>query len=71
MNIPSPQYIDLPTGRLAYRAGGDGPPLLLIHGWGGSSRHWLGAFVTLAEDHTVYAIDLPGYGESPAGRWRR
>ena len=67
MNIPALQYIELPTGRMGYRVCGDGPPLLLIHGWGGSSRHWLGAFVTLAESHTVYAIDMPGYGDSPPG----
>ncbi|MEI8306193.1 MAG: alpha/beta hydrolase [Chloroflexales bacterium] len=67
MNIPALQYIELPTGRLAYRVGGEGPPLLLIHGWGGSSRHWLAAYVTLTEGHTVYAIDMPGYGESPPG----
>jgi pimeloyl-ACP methyl ester carboxylesterase len=67
MEIPALKYIELPTGRLAYRKGGDGPPLLLIHGWGGSSRHWLGAFANLAEHHTIYAIDLPGYGESPPG----
>ncbi len=65
MDIPSLEYIDLPAGRLAYRRGGDGPPLLLLHGWGGSSRHWMGAFATLAGQHTVYALDMPGFGELP------
>lgn len=65
MDIPGLRYIDLDAGRLAYRREGEGPPLLLIHGWGGSSRHWLGAFVTLVRQHTVYALDLPGFGESP------
>ncbi|NNJ11702.1 alpha/beta hydrolase [Chloroflexales bacterium ZM16-3] len=67
MNIPAIQHIDLSVGRLAYRKGGDGPPLLLIHGWGGSSRHWLGAFATLAGSHTIYVLDMPGFGESPPG----
>ncbi|MBX0329381.1 alpha/beta fold hydrolase [Oscillochloris sp. ZM17-4] len=65
MAIPAIQYIELPTGRLAYRRGGDGPPLLLIHGWGGSSRHWMGAFATLADSHSIYVLDMPGFGESP------
>jgi pimeloyl-ACP methyl ester carboxylesterase len=67
MSLPSLQSVDLPNGRMAYRAGGDGPPLLMLHGWGGSSRHWVGAFSLLAGHHTVYAIDMPGYGESPPG----
>jgi pimeloyl-ACP methyl ester carboxylesterase len=67
MDIPEIQYIDLPAGRMAYRKGGAGAPLLLLHGWGGSSRHWLGAFAALAERNTIYALDLPGFGESPPG----
>jgi pimeloyl-ACP methyl ester carboxylesterase len=58
-------FVQLPGGRLAYRRAGVGPPLLLIHGWGGSSRHWLGAFATLAERHDLIAPDLPGFGASP------
>ncbi|WP_161569136.1 alpha/beta fold hydrolase [Candidatus Oscillochloris fontis] len=65
MDIPSLQHINLPSGRLVYRTYGSGPPLLLLHGWGGSSRHWLGAFAVLANNHTLYAPDLPGFGESP------
>ncbi len=65
MDIPSLQHIDLPSGRLVYRTYGSGPPLLLLHGWGGSSRHWLGAFAVLANNHTLYAPDMPGFGASP------
>jgi pimeloyl-ACP methyl ester carboxylesterase len=65
MEIPSLRHIDLPSGRLVYRKAGDGPPLVLLHGWGGSSRYWLGAFAVLTDTHTVYAPDLPGFGESP------
>lgn len=67
MKLPELQHINLPTGRLAYRVSGDGPPLLLLHGWGGSSRYWLGAFATLADSHTIYALDMPGFGDSPPG----
>ncbi|WP_129633358.1 alpha/beta fold hydrolase [Candidatus Oscillochloris fontis] len=51
---------------IAYRRHGRGRPLLLIHGWGGSSRYWRGTLETLADQHDVIAIDLPGYGDSPA-----
>lgn len=43
---------------------GDGPPLVLVHGW---AMHG-GVFATLAERlrsrHTLYLIDLPGHGLS-------
>lgn len=62
--LPALQYVDLPQGRMAYRAAGEGPPLLLIHGWAASSRYWLAAFPSLAGARTVYALDLPGFGDS-------
>ncbi|MFQ3663047.1 MAG: alpha/beta hydrolase [Chloroflexaceae bacterium] len=65
MSLPAPRLIRLPSGYLAYRRAGVGPPLVLIHGWGGSSRHWLGAFVTLSDEYDVIAVDLPGFGASP------
>ncbi len=43
---------------------GDGPPLVLLHGWAMHS----GVFATLAqhlrERHTLYLVDLPGHGSS-------
>jgi pimeloyl-ACP methyl ester carboxylesterase len=64
MTFPAIKTVRTPNGTLAYRVAGNGPPLVLIHGWGGSSRHWMGAYFTLTQTHTVYAIDLPGFGES-------
>ncbi|MFV9503883.1 MAG: alpha/beta fold hydrolase [Oscillochloridaceae bacterium umkhey_bin13] len=64
MSLPAPQLLDLPTGRLAYRRAGQGPSLLLIHGWGGSSRYWIGAFALLTERYDLIAVDLPGCGAS-------
>ncbi|KAL0314114.1 UNVERIFIED_CONTAM: hypothetical protein Sangu_2255800 [Sesamum angustifolium] len=45
------------------------PPLLLVHGFGASIAHWRRNIPTLAQSHTVYAIDLLGFGASdkPAG----
>ena len=41
---------------------GSGPPLLLLHGYAGSARWWERNLLPLAEAHTVYALDLPGFG---------
>lgn len=59
------QRVNLSLGPIAYRHSGSGPPLLLVHGWRGSSRYWLTTLERFAETHTVYALDLPGHGESP------
>ena len=45
---------------------GRGPPLLLVHGLGGSWRSWTPILAALARDREVVAIDLPGHGGSPA-----
>jgi pimeloyl-ACP methyl ester carboxylesterase len=44
------------------------PPLLLVHGAGGNHMHWPGDLRRLP-GATVYALDLPGHGDSGgAGR---
>ncbi|KAL5993184.1 hypothetical protein ACLOJK_014107 [Asimina triloba] len=43
---------------------GQGPPLLLVHGFGASIAHWRRNIGKLAENHTVYAVDLLGFGAS-------
>lgn len=50
--------------------GGSGPPLLLLHGWPQSHIEWRKIAPVLAEQFTVVATDLRGYGDSskpPAG----
>jgi len=44
--------------------GGEGAPVLLLHGPGGYGAHWLGIISNLATTHRVIAPDLPGHGES-------
>ncbi len=47
----------------------DRPPLLLVHGFGASTDHWLKNIAELQNDFEVWAIDLIGFGRSskPAG----
>ena len=47
---------------------GAGRPLLLLHGLLGGSFCWRRNMEALSLRHTVYAVDLPGHGESDAPR---
>jgi pimeloyl-ACP methyl ester carboxylesterase len=44
---------------------GQGKPLILIHGFCESEEMWITFSEELAKTHTVYCIDLPGFGKSP------
>jgi haloacetate dehalogenase len=46
------------------RIGGDGPPLLLLHGYPQSHVMWHRVAPVLAAHHTVVCPDLRGYGDS-------
>jgi pimeloyl-ACP methyl ester carboxylesterase len=50
--------------RVSYRAGGEGPLLVLIHGITSSSASWEPVLEPLAERFTVLAPDLLGHGAS-------
>lgn len=62
---PASGRITLAGAELAFVSAGHGPPLLLLHGWGGSARYWQSTLARLAQQYTVYACDLPGHGASP------
>jgi len=44
--------------------GGDGPPLVLLHGWPQTWWEWRRIMPVLAEHYTVVALDLRGAGHS-------
>jgi haloacetate dehalogenase len=56
--------VETPRGVVHTRAGGSGPPLLLLHGWPQTHLMWHAVAPSLAERFTVVAADLPGYGAS-------
>ncbi|MFC5832022.1 alpha/beta fold hydrolase [Nonomuraea insulae] len=60
-------YEDVGEGvRLFYTDDGsaDGPPLLLVHGWGTDSHQWSWHIDALTAGHRVIAVDLRGHGYS-------
>jgi len=54
---------------LSVRVGGQGPAVVLLHGYGETGDMWALLATELARDHTVVAPDLRGMGLSarPAG----
>ena len=50
---------------------GEGPPVVVLHGWGGRVESMAPPIACLEPKHRVVAVDLPGFGESPApsGAW--
>src|ERR1700760_4238913 len=52
------------SARIHLRHGGDGPPLLLLHGNPLTHVSWHKIAPTLAKSFTVVAPDLRGYGDS-------
>jgi len=55
---------NLPDVDLYYEDFGGGPPLLLIHGLGSSSRDWEKQVPFFANDYRVITLDMRGHGRS-------
>lgn len=49
---------------IAYYKVGKGPVLLFIHGVGLKAESWSAQIKSFSQNYTVFAIDLPGHGES-------
>jgi pimeloyl-ACP methyl ester carboxylesterase len=63
------RYVDTGEVRLHAVVGGEGPPLLLLHGWPESWYAWRMVMPALARDFEVIAVDQRGIGlsDKPAG----
>jgi pimeloyl-ACP methyl ester carboxylesterase len=62
------QEMHLHGHRIAYRAGGSGPVLVLVHGITSTSATWEAIMPSLARRFTVIAPDLLGHGKSAKPR---
>ncbi|MTI87766.1 MAG: alpha/beta hydrolase [Balneolaceae bacterium] len=59
------------NSRIRYHKVGEGSPLVVLHGWGSSSRVMMPVAKHLAHLRTCYVLDLPGFGGSdePPKAW--
>jgi haloacetate dehalogenase len=62
----SSRWITTTAGRIFARTGGEGPPLLLLHGYPQTNVMWHRVAPALARRFTLIVPDLPGYGWSDA-----
>ncbi len=56
--------VDVKGAAVRYFVGGEGPPLLLVHGLGGSAANWVELVPLLAPSRRLIVPDLPGHGGS-------
>lgn len=49
---------------------GEGTPLVMLHGFGANKDNWTRLAGALPESTTIYALDLPGHGDSAQPRDR-
>lgn len=70
--MPDTVTVSLPSPRgpkdvtVSYARVGTGEPLLLLHGIGHHRQAWDPVIPILAAERDVIAVDLPGFGASPA-----
>jgi pimeloyl-ACP methyl ester carboxylesterase len=62
------RYVDIGDVRLHAVVGGDGPALLLVHGWPQTWYQWRRVMPALARDFRVVAVDQRGVGLSDKPR---
>jgi pimeloyl-ACP methyl ester carboxylesterase len=64
-------FADLAGVRVYYEVEGSGSPVCLLHGWGAAASAMRLVVDGLKADHTVYALDFPGFGQSalPPAPW--
>jgi pimeloyl-ACP methyl ester carboxylesterase len=65
MELPGEsRYVTVNGIKAHYLVAGDGRPLLLLHGLGASVATWRDNIGPLSQSFRVYALDLPGHGDS-------
>lgn len=56
--------IELDGNTLRYDSYGEGPPVVFVHGLGGSANVWHGVMQAMKQHHHCVALDLRGHGRS-------
>ena len=64
MTSPQEHYFKVGSLKARCLIAGEGSPLVLLHGAGGSGSGWLTCIGPLSARHRVYAPDLPGHGRT-------
>jgi pimeloyl-ACP methyl ester carboxylesterase len=64
-------FIEVEGARVRFRDEGEGPPVVLIHGFASSLETWDLVLPALAKNHRVIALDLKGFGwtDRPEGNY--
>ena len=60
------RFAEVKGVQMRYFVGGEGPPLVLVHGLGGAASNWTELAPLLVERHRLLVPDLPGHGRSTA-----
>lgn len=60
--LDNSSFVEVGGERIHVEVSGEGPPLLLIHGFGGSTYSWRDVEPALARHFRVVAVDLFGFG---------
>jgi len=60
----SPRATDHVVGGLSWREAGDGPPIVFLHGLGGTRLAWEPQLEGLSDHFRCVAWDMPGYGDA-------
>ena len=57
-------FADIDGNTLHYVSYGEGPPVVFVHGLGGSANVWHGVMQAMKQHHHCVALDLRGHGRS-------
>lgn len=63
-NMKKSESITVNGKSLYYEVYGEGPPLVLLHGYSLSSQSWKPYVADFGEEYSLYLVDLTGHGKS-------
>jgi pimeloyl-ACP methyl ester carboxylesterase len=58
------EYININGLDIRYLTGGQGDPLIIVHGGSDGASAWLKNIMVLSKKYTIYVPDMPGFGLS-------